>query len=130
MSNYFNSDYFISIAHGISVRRNWWEKIFDQEPENQSLWTRVGDALVSLGRLDEAVVHYNSSLRVAHDLYAMLGLARVARKQEDFDKACYYCEQALAEDGDNERALEELANICNDADLAKKIQKLRDRIPN
>ena len=55
-------------------------------------------------------------------------MARVAQKQGDHDKACYYCEQALDEDGDNERALEELAHICDDAGFAEKAKKLRDRI--
>ncbi len=106
----------------------WWGKILDQEPDNQPLWTRVGDALVSLGRLDDAVTHYNASLRVGYDLYAVLGMARVAQKQGDVDKARYYCEQALEEDGDNVRALEEMAHICDDAGFAEKAQKLRNRV--
>ncbi|VAW51690.1 hypothetical protein MNBD_GAMMA06-1906 [hydrothermal vent metagenome] len=106
----------------------WWGQILDQEPENQTLWTRVGDALVSLGRLDEAIQHYNSSLKVTHDLYAVLGLARVAQKQGDSDKACYYCEQALEVDKDNVRALEELARICDDAGYTEKAQAARARI--
>jgi tetratricopeptide (TPR) repeat protein len=106
----------------------WWEKILDQEPENQALWTRVADALVTLGRLDEAVTHYNASLQVSYDLYAVLGMARVSQKQGDLDKARYYCEQVLEEDGDNVRALEELAHICDDAGFTEKAQQLRDRI--
>jgi hypothetical protein len=49
-------------------------------------------------------------------------------KQGDPEKACYYCETALDEDGDNERALEELAKICDDAGFADKAGKLRNRI--
>ncbi len=90
--------------------------------------SRVADALVSLDRLDEAVIHYNASLRVGYDLYAVLGMARVSQKQGDSAKARYYCEQALEKDSDNLRALEELANICDDADFVEKTQKLRARI--
>lgn len=106
----------------------WWGKILDQEPDNQALWTRVGDALVSLGRLDDAVIHYKSSLRVSYDLYALLGMARISQKQGDYDKACYYCEQVLDEDSDNERALQELAKICDDAGFEEKAQKFRERL--
>jgi tetratricopeptide (TPR) repeat protein len=106
----------------------WWGKILDQEPENQALWTRVADALVSLGKLDEAEVHYQASLKVGYDLFAVLGLARVAQKQQNYDKAQHYCEQALEHDGDNARALEELALICDDAGFREKAKKLRERI--
>ena len=106
----------------------WWGKILDQEPDNQTLWTRVGDALVSLDRFDDAVRHYHSSLKVGHDLYAVLGLARVAHKQGDFDKAVYHCEQALDVDKDNIRALETLARIYDDAGDSDKAQATRDRI--
>jgi len=103
----------------------WWKKILDQEPDNQSLWTRVGDALVSLNQFDDAVKHYHSSLKVGHDLYAVLGLARLAHKQGDFDKACYHCEQALEVDKDNIRALELLARICDDAGYTERAQAAR-----
>ncbi|MBN4063418.1 tetratricopeptide repeat protein [Cardiobacterium sp. AH-315-I02] len=106
----------------------WWGKILAQEPDNQTLWTRVGDALVSLKRYDEAVKHYHSSLKVGHDLYAILGLARAAQKQGDFDKACYHCEQALEVEKDNIRALETLASICDAAGDTEKAQLARDRI--
>jgi len=106
----------------------WWDKILDQEPDNQPLWTRVGDALVALDRLDDAIAHYSASLQVAHDLYAVLGLARVAQRQGDFDKASRYCEQALEVDKDNVRALEALAQIYDAAGLSDRAQAARDRI--
>lgn len=106
----------------------WWGKILAQEPDNQALWTRVGDALVSLKRYDDAAKHYHASLKVGYDLYAILGLARMAHIQGDFDKACYHCEQALEVDENNKRALEELARICDDAGLVEKAQAARDRI--
>ena len=72
--------------------------------------------------------HYHSSLKVDHDLYAVLGLARVAQKQGDYDKAVYHCEQALEVDEDNVRALEELAKICDAAGYTEKAEQARARI--
>lgn len=90
---------------------HWWDKILEQEPENQALWTRVGDALVNLDRLDEAVLHYESSLKTGHDIYALLGLARVKVKRGNFSQALQHCERALSVEEDHPRVLEEMAKI-------------------
>jgi len=108
----------------------WWDQILEHEPENQSLWTRVGDALVSLGRLDEAVHHYQSSLDNGHDLYAVLGLARVAHRQGDTIKAVDLCEHALSIDTDNPRALETLLTIYDNTGDTEKAQAVRARLRN
>lgn len=65
---------------------------------------------------------------MGHDLYDILGLARVAQQQGDYDKACYHCEQALEVDKDNMRVLEELASICDAAGDTEKAQAARDRM--
>lgn len=106
----------------------WWDQILEHEPENQALWTRVGDALVNLDRLDEAVMHYEASLKNGSDIYALLGLARVKVKRGNFSQALQHCEQALATEPDHPRVLEEMAKIYesnNDPDAA---ERCRSRI--
>ncbi|MBT8130060.1 MAG: tetratricopeptide repeat protein, partial [Gammaproteobacteria bacterium] len=97
----------------------WWDRILEQEPENQTLWTRVGDALLSLNRIEDAIAHYEASLKNGADVFSYLGLARAQHSLGDLVKAREYCEQALAQDESSERVLERLASICEDAgDLA------------
>jgi tetratricopeptide (TPR) repeat protein len=93
----------------------WWDKILEQEPENQTLWTRVGDALLSLNRVDDAIAHYEASLKNGADVYSYLGLARAQHALGDLARAREFCEKALAHDDSNERVLERLVNICEDA---------------
>ncbi len=56
-------------------------------------------------------LHYESSLNSGHDLYALLGLARVRVKTGDLALAMKHCEQALAHDRDHPRVLEEMAKL-------------------
>ena len=106
----------------------WWDKILEHEPENQSLWTRVGDALLNLDRLEEALTHYESSLKVGHDLFAVLGLARCEQKRGNLKKALKYCEQALAEDPDNHRVLQILSKIHEDSGNDEAAREALERI--
>jgi len=93
----------------------WWDKILEQEPENQALWTRVGDALLSLKRIDDAIAHYEASLKNGADVFSYFGLARAQHAHGDLTKAREYCEIALSHDETNERVLERLVNICEEA---------------
>ena len=93
----------------------WWDRILEHEPENQALWTRVGDALLSLDRTEDAIMHYESSLKNGADVFSFLGLARAHHALGDLTKAREYCEKALSHDENSERVLERLVNICEDA---------------
>jgi len=97
----------------------WWDRILEHEPENQALWTRVGDALLSLDRIDDAIEHYEASLKNGADVYSYLGLARAQHARGDLSTAREFCETALSHDENNERVLEKLVEICEQAgDLA------------
>jgi tetratricopeptide (TPR) repeat protein len=106
----------------------WWDKILEQEPENQSLWTRVGDALLSLNRIDDAIMHYEASLKNGDDVFSYLGLARAEHARGDLARARTFCEKALAHDDTNERVLERLVNICEDAGDFVAADKAREKL--
>ena len=93
----------------------WWDRILEHEPENQALWTRVGDALLSLNRVQDAIAHYESSLKNGPDVFSYLGLARAYHELGDLARAREACEQALVHDENSERVLERLAAICEAA---------------
>jgi tetratricopeptide (TPR) repeat protein len=88
-----------------------WEKIIAREPRNQSLLSRVGDALVLLGKTDEAIDHYKRSLAVGFETFALLGLSRLYRGQQNFAEAENYCRKIIERYPDDIRGLEEMENI-------------------
>jgi tetratricopeptide (TPR) repeat protein len=106
----------------------WWDKILDHEPDNQALWTRVGDALLSLDKIDEAVRHYESSLQTGFDVFAYLGLARAEHARGNLEKAREHCHMALENEADNERILERLALICEEAGDIEGAKEAKERL--
>jgi len=113
--------------HDIEQAVFWWEKILEHEPKNQVLWTRVGDAQINLGRLDDAVESYEACLKTGEDIFAYLGLARVEHKKGDTAAAIVFCEQALKIDKKHHRVLSELATLhdaAGDFEAAKSTRGL------
>jgi tetratricopeptide (TPR) repeat protein len=92
------------------------------------LWTRVGDALLSLNRVKDAVAHYEASLKNGSDVYSYLGLARAQHALGDLAKAREYCEKALSHDDSSERVLERLVTICEDAGDLEAADKAREKL--
>ena len=91
------------------------------------MWTRVGDALLSLSRTDDAIAHYEASLKNGADVYSYLGLARAHHAAGDLARAREFCEKALEHADNSERVLERLVNICEDAgdlDAANKAREM------
>ena len=98
------------------------------QPENQALWTRVGDALLSLERIDDAIAHYEASLKNGPDVYSYLGIARARYTLGDLNGAREYCEQALSHDETNERVLTMLINIYDEAGDSAAADKAREKL--
>ena len=92
------------------------------------MWTRVGDALLSLNRVEDAIAHYEASLKNGADVYSYLGLARAQHALGDLAKAREFCEKALAQDDNSERVLERLVNICEDAGDLAAANKAREKL--
>ncbi len=58
----------------------------------------------------------------------MLGLARVQQKQGNLEKALALCEQALEQDNDHPRILEEIAKLQEQMGDEEAAQQTRARI--
>ncbi len=106
----------------------WWSMILEREPKNQNLHTRVGDALVNMGDYEKAAEHYEKSLQVGFDQYALLGLAKVHRNNKKLDEAEACCRKVLAQIPDDRRSLEELAAICDDLGDTAQAEEIRSRL--
>jgi tetratricopeptide (TPR) repeat protein len=104
---------------------HYWTKILEKEPGNQIMHSRVGDAYLELGRMDKAMDHYRKSLNIRFDPYALLGLAKIYRNQENFEEAKTCCQEILKQAPDHSRAKEELLKIYEDSGEVDKAHELR-----
>ncbi|MCJ7603093.1 MAG: divalent cation tolerance protein CutA [Desulfobulbaceae bacterium] len=106
----------------------YWLKILEKEPHNQNLHSRVGDGMVILGRLDDALVHYQLSMKIGYDQFALLGMAKACRLKKDFAEAEKCCLQLLEKNADNPRVLEELLALYEDMGEKQKAEEVRARL--
>lgn len=104
-----------------------WLKILEKEPQNQNLHSRVGDAMVILGRLDDAIDHYQRSLNVSFDLFALLGMARVHRLRKDYGEAEKCLLQILDKNRDEERAIADLLQLYEENGEKEKADAFKRR---
>lgn len=104
-----------------------WLKILEKEPQNQNLHSRVGDALVILGKLDDAMDHYRKSLKVNYDMFALLGMARVHRLKKEYGEAEKCLLQILEKNKDEERTLAELIHLYDETGEDAKARAIRAR---
>ncbi len=106
----------------------WWSKILEKEPDNQDLLTRIGDAMLNMEKHEQSLEHYMKSLQVGFDLYALLGLSRVHRIQENPAEAIKSCEQILEKVPGHHRALEELVAIYKEIGDLEKAAELQAQL--
>ncbi len=106
----------------------WWSKILENEPNNQDLLTRVGDAMLSLNKFDNSLEHYMRSLKVGFDLYALLGMSRLHRAQNNYTEAEKCCLEILEKVPDHLRVLEELRSIYRSCGDSEKESEIEDKI--
>ena len=92
----------------------WWLKILEKEPKNQVMNSRLGDAYYNIGDLENAQKHYQKSLEIRYDPYALIGLSRIHRSLDRYDDAEECCRQVLEQSPHHARAKEELEAIYNE----------------
>ncbi|MCE5256955.1 MAG: tetratricopeptide repeat protein [Spirochaetaceae bacterium] len=92
-----------------SVSLKYWNKILEKDPQNKVILTRAGDAYRNMGELDKATKCYEDALNIEYDVYAILGLAVIARAQGKFDDAITSLRMLIQNDPKNYRIYMELA---------------------
>ncbi len=87
----------------------YWNRILDKDPRNKVILTRAGDAYRSMGEYEKAAVYYERALNIEFDVYAVLGLAVIARMQGKYQDAIVSLRKLIQNDTKNYRLYIELA---------------------
>jgi len=87
----------------------YWNKILEKDPRNKVILTRAGDAYRNLGEIEKATKYYEEALNIEFDVYAILGLAVIARNQGKWEDAITSLKMLIQNDPKNYRIYLELA---------------------
>jgi tetratricopeptide (TPR) repeat protein len=105
----------------------YWNRILDKDPRNKVILTRAGDAYRSMGEYEKAADYYERALNIEFDVYAVLGLAVIARMQGKYADAIVSLRKLIQNDPKNYRLYIELAE-CHKAsgERQKAVEALAD----
>lgn len=105
----------------------FWNRILAKDPRNKVILTRGGDAYRSMGEYDAAADYYQRALNIEFDVYAVLGLAVIARMQGKYQDAIVSLKKLIGNDPKNYRLYLELSE-CHVAlgDRQKALDALQD----
>ncbi|MCX7775716.1 MAG: tetratricopeptide repeat protein [Rectinemataceae bacterium] len=87
----------------------YWNKILEKDPRNKVILTRAGDAYRNMGDFEKAAEYYQNALNIEFDIYAVLGLAVIARQQGKYEDAIASLRTLIQNDPKNYRIYIELA---------------------
>ncbi len=87
----------------------YWNQILARDPKNKVILTRAGDAYRILEDLNSAEKYYNDALKIEHDVYAVLGLALIAKSNGDYETALESINELMTKDNKNPRLYMEAA---------------------
>lgn len=88
---------------------DYWNRILVKDPRNKVILTRGGDAYRSMGKYEEAADYYERALNIEFDVYAVLGLAVIARMQGKYQEAIVSLKKLVQNDPKNYRLYIELS---------------------
>jgi len=88
---------------------DYWKQILAKDPRNKVILTRGGDAYRSMGEYDKAAEFYERALNIEFDVYAVLGLAVIARMQGKYQDAVTSLRKLVQNDPKNYRLYLELS---------------------
>jgi tetratricopeptide (TPR) repeat protein len=106
---------------------DFWNRILAKDPKNKVILTRAGDAYRSMEDYDKAADYYERALNIEFDVYAVLGLAVIARMQGKTQDAIVSLRKLIQNDPKNYRLYLELS-LCYQAtgDRQKALEVLSD----
>lgn len=87
----------------------YWNRILTKDPKNKVILTRAGDAYRSMEDWDQAADYYERALNIEFDVYAVLGLAVIARMQGKNQDAIVSLRRLIQNDPKNYRLYLELS---------------------
>ncbi|MDR0731280.1 MAG: tetratricopeptide repeat protein [Treponema sp.] len=87
----------------------YWNRILEQDPRNKVILTRAGDAYRHLEQYEKAVDYYERALNIEFDIYAVLGLALVAKAEGRYAEAAESLGRLIQQEPRNYRLYLELS---------------------
>jgi len=106
---------------------DYWNRILDKDPRNKVILTRAGDAYRTMEEYDKAVEYYERALNIEFDVYAVLGLAVIARLQGKYQDAIVSLRKLIQNDPKNYRLYLELAQCYQaEGDKQRALEALAD----
>ncbi|HTX73859.1 MAG TPA: tetratricopeptide repeat protein [Rectinemataceae bacterium] len=94
---------------------DYWNRILAKDPRNKVILTRAGDAYRTMEDYEKAVDYYERALNIEFDVYAVLGLAVIARLQGKYQDAIVSLRKLIQNDPKNYRLYLELS-LCYQAE--------------
>ncbi|MDR1108115.1 MAG: tetratricopeptide repeat protein [Spirochaetaceae bacterium] len=88
----------------------YWNRILEQDSRNKVILTRAGDAYRNLNDFERAGDYYRRALNIEFDIYAVLGLAVIAKAQGKYNEAIESLRRLIQQDPKNYRLYVELAD--------------------
>jgi tetratricopeptide (TPR) repeat protein len=106
---------------------DYWNRILKKDPKNKVILTRAGDAYRSMEDWEQAADYYERALNIEFDVYAVLGLAVIARMQGKNQDAIVSLRRLIQNDPKNYRLYLELSQCyVATGDRQKALEALSD----
>ena len=98
---------------------NAWQRALRYGMDPKMVMTRIGDAYLKLGDLQQAEVHYKKTLNIGYDKFAYLGIAKIHIKRNNIDKAIDIFSVLLQNDPDDPRISAEFRSFVKECPEAE-----------
>ena len=109
----------------------YWNQILERDPENKVILTRAGDAYRNLDDLEMATKYYHEALEIEYDIYAVMGLALIAKTNGEYEKALTNLIELMSKESKNHRlymeaaeCYEKLGNMTAAVEMIGRFQSL------